>query len=337
MANWAEHFIWYHDGRFAKHPYFKFVIHNMIMRKRALEQSSFIIKQKLGDQQFTITELKKLIENGDTSVCQKILYFGGNLRGTTQYWEQRGKELRALVQYKINEGTGLTSFFTTGSCAEFHFKPLKRLLSMYVLETTGSSVDLTDKNILFKTLQENAHIVAQYFDIRTHSYFKNVMGPVFGVNSHWYRQEFAKSRGMVHWHGLCWRSDRQPHELIHHAISTGLSDEQCADKLSKWAAENFGMTASHPAGKDESGNPNKNLWPPPEGNAPPPPDENNPLLNFSWMLVFPKKPFWKITCFYQIDSICTVVLITAYDNHDQIIHKKVVEWNFQNNYVHNQQ
>lgn len=38
------------------------------------------------------------------------------------------------------------------------------------------------------------------------------------------------------------------------------------------------MTASHPAGKDESGNPNTNLWPPPEGNAPPPPDENNPLF-----------------------------------------------------------
>lgn len=59
MAHWAEHLIWYNDGRFAKHPYFKFVVHNMIMRKRALEQSSFIIKQKLGDQQFTITELKK--------------------------------------------------------------------------------------------------------------------------------------------------------------------------------------------------------------------------------------------------------------------------------------
>lgn len=96
MAHWAEHFIWYNDGRFAKHPYFKFVVHNMIMRKRALEQSSFIIKQKLGDQQFTITELKKLIENGDTSVCQKILYFGGNLRGTTQYWEQRRKGIKSI-------------------------------------------------------------------------------------------------------------------------------------------------------------------------------------------------------------------------------------------------
>lgn len=139
----------------------KFVVHNKIMRKRALKQSSFIIKQEFDDRQFTI-------ENVDTLVCQKLLYFGGNLRGTTQYWEQGGKELRALVQYKINKGTGMPSFFITSSFAEFHFKPLKRLLSMYVSETTGSSIDLTDKNILFKTLQKNAHIVAHNFDLRTH-------------------------------------------------------------------------------------------------------------------------------------------------------------------------
>lgn len=104
------------------------------------------------------------------------------------------------------------------------------------------------------------------------------MGPVFGVDSYWYRQEFAKSRGMVHWHGLCWRSDREPHDLLHQAITAGLSEEECTDKLSLWASENFGLTANHPAGKDEIGCPNKNLWPPPEGTAPPPPEEDNPLF-----------------------------------------------------------
>lgn len=39
------------------------------------------------------------------------------------------------------------------------------------------------KNILFETLQENTHIVGLYIDLRTQSYFKNVMGPVFGVDS----------------------------------------------------------------------------------------------------------------------------------------------------------
>ena len=98
------------------------------------------------------------------------------------------------------------------------------------------------------------------------------------VCSFWYRQEFAKSRGMVHWHGLCWGSDREPHELLHRVISAGLSDEQCAEKLSLWASENFGLCANHPAGKDERGNPKRNLWPPPEGTAAPPPEEKNPLF-----------------------------------------------------------
>ena len=38
------------------------------------------------------------------------------------------------------------------------------------------------------------------------------------------------------------------------------------------------MTTSHPAGKDDSGQPLKTLWPPPEGSAPPPPEEKNPVL-----------------------------------------------------------
>jgi hypothetical protein len=53
---------------------------------------------------------------------------------------------QSLIQFKINEGHGLPSFFTTGSCAEFYFKPLKRLLSMYIKETTGKNVNLDDHN-----------------------------------------------------------------------------------------------------------------------------------------------------------------------------------------------
>jgi signal recognition particle subunit SEC65 len=278
LADWADHLIWYQDGRFAHHQYFKFVVHNMIMRKRAFENSSFIVKQQLGEDHITISDLREQIQNGDNSVAKKILYFGSSLRGTSQYWAQRGRELRSLIQFQINEGNGLPSFFTTGSCAEYHFKPLRRLLAMYVKDTSGSDVDLTDRKQLFDTLQANTHIVAHYFDLRTQSYFKDVMGPAFGVDAYWYRQEFAKSRGMVHWHGLCWRSDTNPHNLIHEAIEEGLSDDMCAERLAAWAASEFGMTASHPAGKNDQGEPRRDLWPPPEGHAPLPAEENNPLV-----------------------------------------------------------
>ena len=98
--------------------------HNILMRKRALDNANFIVNQKLGDKHLTVDDLKQKLQEGDQSIAKKNLYFSRTLRGTSQYWEQRGKELRSLIQFKINEGCGLPSFFTTGSCAEFHFKPL---------------------------------------------------------------------------------------------------------------------------------------------------------------------------------------------------------------------
>jgi hypothetical protein len=61
----------------------------------------------------------------------------------------------------------------------FYFKPLRRLLSMYIQETTGEVKDLSDISVLFDVLQNNTHIVAQYFDIRTQNYFHDVMSPAF--------------------------------------------------------------------------------------------------------------------------------------------------------------
>ena len=155
-----------------------------------------------------------------------------------------------MIQFKINEGCGLPSFFTTGSCAEFHFKPLSRLLYNYIFDTTGKQVDLDDKNILFQALQENTHIVSKYFDLRTQDYFSDVMAPLFGVNAYWYRQEFAKSRGMVHWHRLCWRKDGEPNNLLHEALQSGLAESDFANKLAEWASIEFGLTAKHPAGSN---------------------------------------------------------------------------------------
>ena len=100
----------------------------MMIRKKASEKATFVANQKLGDRHLSVADLKVQLLNGNKSIGNKILYFGASLRGTSQYWSQRGKELRALIQYKINEGAGLPSYFSTGSCAEYHFEPLHRLI-----------------------------------------------------------------------------------------------------------------------------------------------------------------------------------------------------------------
>ena len=40
MADRADHILWYENGRFAHHHYFKFVVHNMIMRRRDIYNSN---------------------------------------------------------------------------------------------------------------------------------------------------------------------------------------------------------------------------------------------------------------------------------------------------------
>ena len=279
LHDWAEHLLWYQDGRFARHKVWKFVVHNMIMRKRALEQSRFFVGQQLGDPLITVADLQERLARGDTTFTNKLLYFSANLRGTAQYWHQRRRELRALVEFMVNEKRGLPSFFMTGSCAEFYFPPLRRLLEQYILQTTGEEVNLAeDSNARFKAVQENTHVVVNYFDLRTQSYHEKVLKPVFGVSDYWYRYEFAKSRGQIHWHQLSWRDDRQPHQLLHEAREDGCDDEEYAARLSQWADENFAMTALHPAGSDEEGQPRKDLWPPPEGSADPISDNRDPLV-----------------------------------------------------------
>ena len=149
------------------------------------------------------------------------------------------------MQFKITQCFGLPSFFSTGSCAEFNFKSLHRLNSLSLASPACNDKELSERSQIYEALQEHSHIVAHYFDLRTQAYVKHVMRPVFGVDAYWYRHEFAKSRGIIPWHGLCWRSDRQPYAFLFDAVNEGLTHSKCTEKLAIWATS-FHMTASHP-------------------------------------------------------------------------------------------
>ena len=73
LHDWAEHLLWYQDGRFARHKVWTFVAHNMIIRKRALKQSRFFVDQQLGDPQITVGDLQERLARGDTSLTNKLL------------------------------------------------------------------------------------------------------------------------------------------------------------------------------------------------------------------------------------------------------------------------
>ncbi|CAH3025176.1 unnamed protein product [Porites evermanni] len=184
----------------------------------------------------------------------------------------------------VNEKHGLPSFFTTGSCAKFYFPPLRRLLEEYILQTKGEEVNLAeDSNACFKAVQENTHVVVSYFDLRTQAYHEKVLKPVFGFSDYWYRYEFAKSRGQIHWHQLSWRKKQATtHQLHLYCMKlvkmVAKRKSMQLDFNSQWADETFAMTALHTAGNDEEGQPRKDLWPPPEGTAERISDDRDPLV-----------------------------------------------------------
>ena len=179
LHEWADHLLWYQDGRFSQDKVWKFVVYNMIMRKRALEQSRYFVHQQLGDPHISVADLQEQLARGDTAFINKLLYFSTTLHGTSQYWQQRRRELRALVEYMVNEKKGLPLFFMTGSRAEFYFPPLRKILQQYILQTSGRELDHAEESSArFKAVQENTHVVVKYFDLRTQCYHEKVLKPV---------------------------------------------------------------------------------------------------------------------------------------------------------------
>ena len=151
----------------------------------------------------------------------------------------------------------------------------KSTVSRIVTDVSKALVNKQEEFINFPTEPAEVQEVKRGFYEK--GGFPGVVGCIDGTHVR-IRYEFAKSRGQIHWHQLSWREDRQPHQLLHEAREDGCEEEEYAARLSQWADETFAMTALHPAGNDEEGQPRKDLWPPPEGTAEPISDDRDPLV-----------------------------------------------------------
>ena len=60
----------------------------MMTRKRAVGQSRYFVDNQVDDPHLTVANLQERLARGDTSIANKLMYFGTNLRGTALYWHQ---------------------------------------------------------------------------------------------------------------------------------------------------------------------------------------------------------------------------------------------------------
>ena len=85
-GNYFTHLMKYDDGRFAKHPRFRFFALNTEMRWRANEAGRFYIRQHPGEAHLIVDDLRDMVGREGEVFSNKVIHYGASLRGTKQYW-----------------------------------------------------------------------------------------------------------------------------------------------------------------------------------------------------------------------------------------------------------
>ena len=201
FKDWISHVLRYKDGRFARHPRFRYVAFNMWMRLESKKSASYLCKQ-LNGQPVTLDMLQEQAREGSGSLSNQISRMGQKLRGTRPYWLQKGQDLEAMA---LNLDT--PHLFFTLSAADLQWHDLRQ-------QMPGSEQlsELSEQEQLRKAahdLTDNPHIAACYLVQRVKLFFECVVKKVFHVKDYWYRYEW-QDRGSGHVHGFLWLEGPPP-------------------------------------------------------------------------------------------------------------------------------
>ena len=82
LGYYFKHLMMYSDGRFARHPRFRYFFLNTEMRWRALQAGRVYIRQHSEDARLSADELHDMVS---TSFSSRVCHYTGSLRGTRPY------------------------------------------------------------------------------------------------------------------------------------------------------------------------------------------------------------------------------------------------------------
>lgn len=122
------------DGRFARHPRFRYFVLNKWQREQTLQSSSVFVRNDQSVNALTCEELSQLADGPAEALGRKLERYVSYLRGSVGWKRQRRSELQALI-----DAVGrLPTFFVTFSAADLQWKKLQELLEEM---SSGNVVD----------------------------------------------------------------------------------------------------------------------------------------------------------------------------------------------------
>ena len=93
IGNYFKHLMMFQDGRFAKHPRFRYFALNTEMQWRALQTGRIYVRQHHQDAQLSVEELRNMVGGDGEAFSNRVLYYATSLRGTRQYWFRQRSRL----------------------------------------------------------------------------------------------------------------------------------------------------------------------------------------------------------------------------------------------------
>jgi ATP-dependent DNA helicase PIF1 len=201
LNDYARHLMCYHDGRFGRHPRWRFLIFNLLMRRKANNSARFYVSKVSGLKDLTREELTEALQT-DESLLPQIVRQGSTLTGTRPFWRIKGSSLQAQACFLT---PSMSPVFVTFSAADMQWKDLHRHFPGY---STIES-DRIRRQFIWDMVQNHPHIVAHYLDIRIRLFKKHVLQPFLGYTDEWSRYEW-QARGSGHLHCLFWIPSAPP-------------------------------------------------------------------------------------------------------------------------------
>jgi hypothetical protein len=114
LNDYARHMMRYHDGRFGRHPRWRFLIFNLLMRRRASNSARFYVSKASGLKDLTREELTEALQV-DESLLPQIVRQGSTLTGTRPFWRNKGTSLQAQARFLT---PSMSPVFVTFSAAD---------------------------------------------------------------------------------------------------------------------------------------------------------------------------------------------------------------------------
>ena len=98
LAAYTKYMLKYQDGRFSRHPLFRYYIFNQIIREQALNATYFLYG-RLNKNSLSLDKLGNFINSSRGSqVLNKIIWHIQKLKGTRPYWKQKRNKLIAYAE-----------------------------------------------------------------------------------------------------------------------------------------------------------------------------------------------------------------------------------------------